>query len=319
MLKSSRDSFYEESDFNSGPRLIIEESSTTNPTTSTAMFLEPSNSIAESPLIHHDDETEPEIEPNFVKLKEAGDDGNSSDGTVILNGDETDIETESENESSPMKKNNNDTTSINNSNNNNNNNDNNTVKPSDVVSSASGEMSTFIESEETNKTGKKSRSKFSNKGRELTSEQRNYIYGFHDAINIYQKQVELYFDKVLIDIQNDKKFTGMKTKIKNLVKLPKFTIQNQADSCHCNQSTFKTTLEKRNVRLNGKSLKRSGPTSRKIPEEVGLQAIEFMKHNPGLKRKNIMEKFGITANPRTFKTFLKNHNFTYRGPDGKLV
>lgn len=301
MRGSSEEPFFEEADISSETRLIVERSgvegrisnNNEDGSSNSGMFIEQDNlPNGESPLIHHDDN---------------GIEDNDSDGTVILNGDETESEPE-------------EVTSVNN---------NNTTTGAEAgagntttdngdgngSSSASGELSTLKSKPKPAKI--KKQDKFNNERKELTVEQRNYIYGFNDAAIFFQKQIDLHYNESINKIQNDRQYDGIRSKIKPFLKFPKFTIKQQAELCNCNHSTFKTTLDKRKLRQNGKSLKRSGRTNKKIPEDVGLQAIEFMRHNPGLKRKDIMDKFNIKAHPRTFKIFLQKHNFKYKGADGK--
>ncbi|RCK65256.1 hypothetical protein Cantr_00960 [Candida viswanathii] len=298
---------------------------------------------AESPLFHNDDEdtvssSESPLfgHPSGGANKEGetplfggtadDDDGNTSDGTVILD-DNDDDATESETENEPAGRNTTEgTTTTTATTTNGLLGSPTSAVPTEAIT-ASGEISTFTvpAPDDAPKTSTKGRKKakdppvqHTNEGRELTSERRNYIYGFHDAITLYQQELDEYFAQQQQALLSDRQYDRIRTKVKALIKPPpRFTNRRQADACRCNHSTFKTTLDKRDKRDNGKTLRRVG-TTKKISKELGDQVMAFMRENPGLKRRDIMERFDIKVHPRTFKNFLKNLGFKYKGADGVI-
>ncbi|EMG45934.1 hypothetical protein G210_3856 [Candida maltosa Xu316] len=138
----------------------------------------------------------------------------------------------------------------------------------------------------TETTTDKEKEKEKNKRKELTAEQRNYIYGIHDgAQKLYEKYEEVHkkYEELL---RNHKKLQGLKkTDITDLVKRQKLPRLNATDLeavSGVKYETFKTTLRRRRDRQNGHTQKRSG-RKRKVDVEAAAAesnpAAESQKSN----------------------------------------
>ncbi|RCK62989.1 hypothetical protein Cantr_09760 [Candida viswanathii] len=155
--------------------------------------------------------------------------------------------------------------------------------------------------------------------RELTAEKRIYLYGFQDGMNLYQRELEKYYESQLVKIRSDPMYASIRTKLKGLVKPPKISLDKQSEAAGCKSSTFRDTIKRRKLRPTGQSLERSGPKNRKISKEIEPSILEYVKANPRLSHKDIIQHFGIQASTATLKRFLKVQGYEYDNKTKSIV
>lgn len=98
--------------------------------------------------------------------------------------------------------------------------------------------------------------------RELTAEERNYIYGINDGIAMLMRKCEETHKNFEQLLTSHKKLQGLKksdiAELLKRLKAPRLSGADLAEVSGFKYETYKTTLRRRRIRMNGHSVKRSG-------------------------------------------------------------
>lgn len=144
--------------------------------------------------------------------------------------------------------------------------------------------------------------------KEYLPQERTYMYGFYDGVKYYQNQVEMCSKSWTSMISTLKIFSGIRTVLLALIKLPKVSTLKIAEHLGVKKSTFYETIALRNIRILGYSLPKSGRPA-KISTTIANAVIEFVNLNPKMAPRDIMKEFGIDCSTRTFSRFLRRYGF----------
>lgn len=145
--------------------------------------------------------------------------------------------------------------------------------------------------------------------REFTVEKRIHMYGFHDGVSFYQKEMDAFYKAQLKKIESEPSFNNIRTKLKSLVKPPKITIQKQAEALGCKSSTYLSAIDRRNSKPDGNSLDKPAHKNRKIPTHMGPTIVQFVKSNPQMTRLEVIQHFGLLVSLEGLRVFLKKHGY----------
>ena len=145
--------------------------------------------------------------------------------------------------------------------------------------------------------------------KEFTVERRIHMYGFHDGVSFYQKEMDAFYKAQLAKIESEPSFSNIRTKLKNLVKPPKITLQKQAEALGCKSGTYLSTIDRRASKPDGNSMEKPAHRNRKIPTHMAPTIVQFVNSNPQMTRLEVIEHFGLLVSLEGLRLFLKKNGY----------